>query len=114
MNKAYLVFVSVVAVVMSGLFAYHTGSEQTTGAYADTLNLAKQTIQNLSHQVDSLATIADTATMMKKKLREQRIVIREIHASCVRYAKSVEKNPSLSIFIVQWIDRRFRVSFPDD
>jgi|ERR1035437_8779791 PBP1b-binding outer membrane lipoprotein LpoB len=68
--------------------------------------------------IDSLLIVIHQKSLDKKdaelqydslfsKLKQQRILIRATAEKCHKYAAIVKKNPSRSIFIVNWIDRAF-------
>ena len=55
--------------------------------------------------IDSLKVVVDS---LNAKVRQQKILIKFTAEKCHKYAVIVKKNPSQSVFIVNWIDRSFQ------
>ena len=62
--------------------------------------------------IDSLKTVVNTgiyiSDSLKLELRRQKILINFTAQKCHKYAAIVKKNPTQSVFIVNWIDRSFK------
>lgn len=65
-------------------------------------------VQNIIHNlvVENINNI-HTADSLKSVIRQQKILIKFTALKCHKYATIVKKNPSQSVFIVNWIDRSF-------
>jgi hypothetical protein len=60
--------------------------------------------QRLQKKVDSLRTVSDS---LNTEIKREKILIKFTAEKCHKYAAIVKKNPSQSVFIVNWIDRSF-------
>ena len=71
-----------------------------------------QTVRDLTQHVDSLSSLvareALTVDSLANELHYQKVMANRTATKCHDYAAIVKKNPSQSIFIVNWVDRAFQ------
>jgi len=71
-----------------------------------------QTVKDLVATVDSLNVMLIRGTLAIDSLKQfadyEKIMAKRTAGKCHDYAAIVKKNPSQSVFIVNWIDRAFQ------